>query len=270
MLIEKPGNRQIWNPCLQPAGLRSGIRTMRWSPIVAAMKNAIDGDLRDSLLRIVCKIPGDAATQAIDEEMRNSSEPRISVTAAHELLRRGRKDVVPAMIAIWDRLNTKDSHGTSPVERMSYGAIAPLIRFLADCDDPAAVEALAKHLGKQDAALRLTIVEAFDLESSSSRMPSGSASTRRSDGAVSQPPKAVLEAIEKLLATALDDTEQCKERPDSLPNKPLSNPRICDMAAHVLAQRFPKEYSFDVSAPLPDQERQRLTAINTWRKRKQQ
>jgi hypothetical protein len=48
--------------------------------------------------------------------------------------------------------------------------------------------------------------------------------------------------------------------------KSFSDPRICDMAAHVLWMRWPNKYRFDLAAPVAVRDQQLLQLKNIWRK----
>lgn len=72
--------------------------------------------------------------------------------------------------------------------------------------------------------------------------------------------------VERLLIAALDDAEQSEGMAGSWDGKSFHDPRLCDLAAHALAQRLPKNYQFDLSATLMDRDRQRRLMLNVWRK----
>jgi hypothetical protein len=73
------------------------------------------------------------------------------------------------------------------------------------------------------------------------------------------------EAI-SLLIGALDDTEERTGMSGSWNGKDFSNPRICDVAGHVLNQLDPKRFDFDLSASLRQRDRQRIAIHNAARK----
>jgi hypothetical protein len=259
--VQKKGEKQVliegiamgkWNSVFQARRLVDHYPEDAIAPIVAAIKSSNDDGIRQGLVEVICGISGDASVQTLVEEMNASPVPEASVAAARELLRRGRKETIPAMIALWNRMNTKDSRGTSPAERMADDHIKPLTAFLANCGDAAAVEALAKHLDKQSVSLRLDIVRAFGSPQPNEGMP--------------EPPKLVEETIERVLIAALDDTAKRGWPDSSIGDAFVSDLRICDMAAHVLAERFPKKYTFEYSSAERDRDRQRLTMLNRWRK----
>jgi hypothetical protein len=77
--------------------------------------------------------------------------------------------------------------------------------------------------------------------------------------------KPTIEAIEKTLVTALEDTEERAGMSGSRNGKSFSDPRICDMAACLLSERWPQRYAFDFSASLKARDRQRRECANVWR-----
>ena len=81
-------------------------------------------------------------------------------------------------------------------------------------------------------------------------------------------PKAAAEAAEALLVGALDDTEERSGMSGSWNGKSFADPRVCDIAGHVLHQRWPKRYRFDMAASLTERDQQRVVAGNGWRQRR--
>jgi hypothetical protein len=70
---------------------------------------------------------------------------------------------------------------------------------------------------------------------------------------------------EDLLVAALDDTEERRGESGSRNGKEYSDPRVCDIAGHVLSELYPKKYAFDLSAPLAARNRQLVIIKNVWR-----
>ena len=97
-------------------------------------------------------------------------------------------------------------------------------------------------------------------------MSSGAGSGLRTGDSGASQKEEVEKVVERLLIAALDDTEQREGMSGSWDGKSFQDPWVCDIAAHVLAQRFPKKYEFDLSAALRDRDQKRLAMINVWRK----
>ena len=68
-------------------------------------------------------------------------------------------------------------------------------------------------------------------------------------------------AIEALLSSALHDTASFERMSGTWDGIRFSDPRICDLAAHVLARRWPDRYRFDLAAGAAEREAQRLRLI---------
>jgi hypothetical protein len=79
-------------------------------------------------------------------------------------------------------------------------------------------------------------------------------------------PAKVAAAVKGLLVAALDHTDEYVGMSGTWDGKEYADPRICDMAGHVLNQLYPKKYAFDLAAQpgardrLADRRPQRSTA----------
>jgi 3',5'-cyclic AMP phosphodiesterase CpdA len=241
------------------------------NPLVAAAKISSEGCLRGQFVRIAGQIPGDASTRYLLGEMEESPAIESRVSAAWELLERGRPEAVPAMIALWDSFTARflADEKTGHVHRDQWGpdyaGTLEVMWFLERCGSPAAIDTLRKHMNIHGIYRRIAIIEAFDRSKDSDLLASNArGGLRPGESAVSW--KAEVEkAVERLLISATSDTEQLEGMWHSWDDKWLQDPRVCDIAAYLLAQRLPKKYSFDLAASRPQQDRQRLTMINAWR-----
>ncbi|MGA2068723.1 MAG: hypothetical protein ABSG86_27390 [Thermoguttaceae bacterium] len=240
-------------------------------PIVAAAKKHFDGSLRAELVGLVCKVPGEASTQFLLEEMEKSPYGQSRVAAAQGLLQRGRSEAIPAMIGLWETVSARSPDAEKkgrvrPGELPSYEGTEEVVGFLAQCGDPAAIDALAKHMRRHGIDRRIAIVSAFGTSGSFGVISSGGGGGLRPGRAGASQKGEVEKAIERLLVAALDDTEQREGMSGSWGDKSFQDPRVCDLAAHTLAERLPKKYDFDLSAALGERDRQRLLMVNVWRK----
>jgi len=239
-------------------------------PITAAAKKHFDGHLRAELVDLVCRLRGETSTQFLLEEMEKSPYGQSRVAAARGLLQRGRSDAVPAMIRLWETISTKPAARAKasrdhPGELPSYEGTDEVMGFLAGCGDPAGIDALATHMSRHGVDRRVAIVSAFWGGSSGVISSGGGGGLQPGRSDVSKKEE-VEGAIERLLVAALDDTEQREGMSGSWGDKSFQDPRVCDLAGHVLAQRFAKKYQFDLSATLMNRDRQRLLMVNAWRK----
>lgn len=79
------------------------------------------------------------------------------------------------------------------------------------------------------------------------------------------PSTETLDAIEKCLVAELDDTDERFGYSGGIDNTSFCAPRICDMVGWYLAKRWPKRYTFEISASLKTRDRQCLECMNVWR-----
>ena len=87
----------------------------------------------------------------------------------------------------------------------------------------------------------------------------------RSNHEIEMQSSAVLNLIEKSLVTSLEDMGECEGMGGSRNDKSYSDPRICDMAGTLLAERWPDRYTFDISQSEKKRDHQRIESQNRWR-----
>jgi len=219
--------------------------------LAAGARNSA-GRTREELVGIAGELPGDGPVPFLLEEMNNGKDHVSRVTAAAALLKRGRPEAVPAMIALWEEEKRKESP-------------SDLIGFLAFCGDPLGVHALGKDFGKLSVATRFSIISALG--------PGGGSVLFMTNGgegpALPQEEgrKRATEASEQeLLISALDDADVYFGCSGTWNDKGFSDPRICDMAGLVLSMRWPKRYVFDIEASEFERNVARVAVKNIWRK----
>ena len=200
--------------------------------MVEALTAGMDATKNDAacegLIRQLLRIKSDAATGALRREMQQGKNLQCRVWSAQELIARGATDVVPAMVAELQR-RPKRRHYDSG---LWPGDLDPLIAFLGSCGDLAAMKALAARLPQLNPDLRGLVIESL--------LPK------------EPPPKAIpadVEALaEKMTVAALDDRALAFEPwPPEAGNSGGFAPeaggkRVCDIAAEVLARRWPDRY----------------------------
>jgi hypothetical protein len=208
--------------------------------VTLGLRAARTGRVRAALAAILAERGGEAALPVLAREMTAGPHLSARVVAAHTLLDAGREEAVAAMLSEWRRV-------VDPVP-----GVESLIRFLYGSGDPAAIRAMAEAWYDRAGRTRyLVVVALHDMD----ELFRGD--TRASDEAMG--------AIEDLLVSALTDTAM--EAPGSYFWNDVSfdDPRVCDMAGHLLSTRFGDRYPFDISAPLPERDRQRLGLVDLWR-----
>lgn len=202
--------------------------------------------IRGSLILHVSKLADASAMEFLKTELVNGPTIQTRVAAAYGLRQQGQSEAIPAMIREWEELRPAESDLDDTCE--------PLIEFLASCDSVESVSALAKGLRQRSPDVKLKVIEALGETNRwffDHRLEAFSART--------------LEAIETSLVTALEDTDERMGMSGWRNGKDFTDPRICDMAACLLAERWPQRYTFDLSASANARDRQRKEAANVWR-----
>ena len=171
------------------------------------------------------------------------------VAAAYGLRWHKETVAVSAMMREWEGLRAKGHE--------NEGGWDQVVQFLASCDSVEAISALGKNLRQRRPDVKLEVIDALG-------KTNGWFFSRHQTDVASMP---TLEAIEKTLVAALEDTEERNGMSGTQYGQSFSDPRICDMAGCVLALRWPARYNtIDLSAPLKERDRQRIECMNAWRK----
>jgi hypothetical protein len=226
-------------------------------PVIQGATNANRDWTRDQLVKVATRVSGDAPVPFLQKEIATSPYLRCQVTAARALHERGCAEAVRTMIVKWRELGpTNMPPETSDVES--------LIQFLADCNRAEAIEALGDGLRECPVALRVSVISAFAERHNYSSATDGGFGLNMSETQNGQSEQSTA-AIERLLVASLEDTEQRMGMSGSWGNKSFEDPRICDIAGHVLSQRLPAKYPFDLGASQKQRERQRIECLNIWR-----
>jgi len=214
--------------------------------LIRGAQSTTNSWVRASLVDQIAKLPDAGALKFLKAELLGGPTLRTRVAAAYGLRQHKEGEAIPAMIREWEALRTKKNDPDDNSE--------PLIEFLAGCDSVDSVSALGRDLRTRSVDLKLKVVEALGrtnywIFNRKAETPSGP----------------TLEAIEKVLVTALEDTEERVGMSGSRNGKRFSDPRICDMAACHLAEGWPQRYTFDISASEKTRDRQKRECANVWR-----
>jgi hypothetical protein len=197
--------------------------------------------------------------------MTNAPALENRVTAAVQLFKLEPDTAVDAMIAEWNTITYQAGNSKSKNSRLDDG-VSNLIQFLAARDSFSAIQALHKHMHVHPITSRFEIVTAFgriDGSFGSSGINTDALNVPNDRTAQSE---SVEREIESILITALSDVGRSEGLSGNWDSYSFVDPRICDMAGHVLAGRFPEKYIFDPNAIGAEMEAQRVRAINVWRK----
>lgn len=224
------------------------------SPLLAGLAKAKDGWTRGALLEVLARIPGDDSTRALREEAEKGPFLQSRVAAAWGLLPRAQEEAVDLMVREW-------RSGPRAERDDMYGSVEQLISFLAGCGRPEGVRALAADLGKREVSERMNVVEGVGGDSIWARMRGQGAP--RPDGETAE---AIRAAVDELLVEALEDTEQRMGMSGGLGTDSFSDPRICDFAAHFLAERWEGKVAFRLGGPESARDAAILQLKNLWRR----
>lgn len=225
------------------------------------IRNARGSWERRELIRMAGKTKGDEPVPLLLQEMKDGPFLAARVAAAFELRARTNAAALPAMIDEW---------GKQPAGKGDFQEEGPgsLIEFLATCNDPKGIQALGEDLTSQAVDQRLQVVTALgqtDSFMSSVSDGGGRLILAGADGSVAHAETSA--AIEELLVKALEDTEERTGLSGSWGDKSYTNPRICDMAGHVLSLLWKDRYIFDLAASSRNRDAQRYACLNGWRAR---
>jgi hypothetical protein len=233
--------------------------------LLGAVSNGIRNTKRSwercALIGLAGKIKGPEPVPLLLQELKDAPFLPARVAAAFELRARTNAAALPAMIDEWEK---------RPVCIGSFEEDGPgsLIEFLATCNDPGGIQALAEDLTSRPVDQRLQVITALGRSDSfmSSWSNGGGPVILAGDG-VSITNRKAAAAIEELLVKALEDTEERTGLSGSWGEKSYANPRICDMAGHVLSLLWKDRYDFDLSASSRNRNAQRVACLNGWRAR---
>ena len=232
---------------------------------VAALEVGIRAadDQRSVRMNLVYKlvaIQSPAATEALLRLLPSLHDSSPRITVASSLFRRGKKEGLDDLVRTWNGKSPAGANSDSH-DRLLRGFAddrADLIRALAATNELAAVSALANGLSSRLIDDRIEVIRAFS-PSRGGRFHAASGPGYRSPAS-----EATEAAIEALLAGRLEDTER-RRRMSFGDRRAGIDPVVAELAAWVLAERYPKRYSFDPDAPPRERAAQRVAVANQWR-----
>jgi len=224
--------------------------------VIAGARAAESPWVREELVRVIGEVEGDGPLAFLEAELDRGPVLGARVAAAAALVRRGRDQAIDTVICIWRELDAGDPE--------SYDDREKLIGFLAACGEARAIEALGRGIDELPVDARLGVVSAMG-ESGSFLAFSYGLGSGLDPGEGGHRSPEVEAAIEELLVGRLEDREEREGMSGTWDGKSFADPRICDIAGHVLNQLWPDRYDFDLGASLTERERRRVAAQNVWR-----
>jgi hypothetical protein len=208
--------------------------------IETGIRGTKESGLRGEYVEAAGSIPGDGLVAFLRSQLEPANGLDSQVNAAKALLARGSSEGIPAMIEAWRSVQSR----LSANEGDAFAEVGGLIEILASSGDARAIDALGRDVRKAPVEVRLAVVEVFQpwelrgtefvkgrkvhVLADMPRLPGGPAGA----------------AIERLLAAGLDDTERRIGMRKDYYEASIDGPRVCDVAALVLSQRWPGKYRF--------------------------
>ena len=216
--------------------LRDGIATSRVNWVQAQMIASLG------------TIQSDAATNVLRDESKQCASMQGRVAAAQALSRRGKNDLVPAMIAEW---NQWDGY-----TRTHYEYPDSLIAFLSHCGDVAAMKALEERFSTLPAHDKVKVLG----WATGTQQRYGSPPVEQT-----QIPTEAAAVAEQLAISALEDPATNITGVATLEGVHFMSPRVCDLAAYALAKAWPQRYAFTWAESPFLRDAQIITLRNLWR-----
>jgi hypothetical protein len=252
-------------------GLRAARRLVAAFPAAAipafarAIEATSDAGSRAAYVGLAGTLPGDLPVAFLMSQVATDVTLLSQATAADALLAHGHREWVPPLIDVWRRVR-RDSQASSLHDA---DATAQLIALLIRSGDPAAIDALA-DVAEAPVDVRLAVVYTLlppDTRSGVRGQANGASLALLARHVSTLPDGAAGRAIERLLARALDDTAARAGLSISYDATSHTDPRVCDLAAFVMATRWPDRYRFTWPADVGDRDAQIAAIRAAWRTR---
>lgn len=199
-----------------------------------------NGWVREGLIRLLAQIGDEDAIEIIRTQMLEAPELDSRVTAAHALLDSGESTIaIKTMLDEWKR----PRDGKPEFEEQD--AIARLAQFLLKSGSLQGIKSVSEVFHDLSVNTKYEIIESLDemaLVSNESRA-----------------------AIERFLVDRLLDTDERAGMSGSMNGQSFSDPRICDIAGHILSVLWPQKYQCRMDGTERERDQNRFAANNHWR-----
>ena len=244
------------NSLPQAAKLRERFPEVALASIIRGARNAKEPWPRSQLVMQAAEIEGDAPVAFLCEEMSNAPTLYTRICAATKLQLRADPAAAPAMIAEWKK------HGRRATDPDDWADNPePLIPFLAGCGKPEAIAAITRDFQALGVERRVEIIDKLRPHHVFGYVPPPPGEKR-------EIAPGVRAAVGDLMLLALLDTEVRDGYSGTWGDRSFHDPRVCDMAALVMVERRPDEFTFDIEAERRERDRQRFAIVNDLRTRR--
>ena len=193
-----------------------------------------------------------------------SDEIFVKFAAGEAILKTDQRQLaVDYFVKNWQELLKKNWIEPEPTGVMCMSP-ERMIEFVAGLNDPEAIKSFRESFDQMKVRVRMGIVTVFYPERQGGVYMGGG---------IASPPSSKFSAeseteIRALLIHAMQDTRQNFGASGTWGSTNYASPRICDLAGHVIASRYPDKYKYDPKAPRLERDRQRISIINQWRSEK--
>jgi hypothetical protein len=225
--------------------------------LIAGARNATESRIREGLTQLAGDLKGGGPVDFLREQLKSGSTPEVRLAAAKALHKRGHGEAVTAMIEQWNR-PVRENQSEYDRFRMN------LASFLLESGKVEAIEPLNRTLPDLPVYVKRHIVSEVVGSNKLQDLFKHTNDPPQRDQVPTNDQKEVRAAILSLLLTALDSTEHVPTS-GSWGGKRISNPRVCDIAGHVLHLLDENRYPFDLEGTMDDCEQARLMLKNDLR-----
>ena len=220
--------------------------------LAEGVKKTDQFSVRADLIKLTGQIPGDAPVSFLTEIVKGGYGYSCKLAAAEALLHRGRRfDAITNIMDAW----LGSAASTRPANWQFDNDPAYLVNFLLSCGSVEAIDALGKDLPHRPVELRLKVISAMNC---------GYTDDTGADLSVMQAQERDRPCLAGTPCRALADTDRAYST-TAWHGCKFIDPRVCDLAACVLSDRWPQKYKFDSGAGESKRDSQRIGLINVWR-----
>jgi hypothetical protein len=220
--------------------------------IEAGVRATSEDARRSELIEVAGRLPGKKAASFLKAELVGGKGIYSQLAAARALHEAGDADAVPAMIAAWKKIQPR----LPANEDDAFWQVGGLIGFLAECGRVQAIDALRLEAQKAPVDVQLAVVMVFVRGAKNQSMFAHGSTVSSDTERRALPEGEAGLAIDRLLVAALDQTGQRLKMEGNIDGTAYRDPRVCDLAAFVLARRRPQKFQFQWSGTVAERDAQ--------------